>query len=322
MYGYIRPHHPELKVREQEYYRAVYCGLCRTMGKCTGQCSRATLSYDFTFFALVRMALCDREPTIHARRCAAHPTHRRPMVEPDDTLRLCAYLSAILAYHKVRDDLRDERGLKRTAATMVNPYLASLHRRALRRGHADSDRRVADAMQALVDMESARPRSVDEPAELFGALMASLLSYGLEDDREKLATTIGRHIGRWVYILDAADDFAEDMRADRYNPFACLYGDPAMSTLPSERREEVRTALLSELMGVERAFNLLDLDDRPDLRGILFNILYQGMPREAERVLFGETVDKKENTSFDDPPTPPKQRRHKPSEKHTNEPER
>ena len=35
MYGYVRTHAPELKVREQEYYRAVYCGLCRTMGKCT-----------------------------------------------------------------------------------------------------------------------------------------------------------------------------------------------------------------------------------------------------------------------------------------------
>ena len=56
MYGYIRTFDPELKVREQEYYRAVYCGLCRTMGKCTGQCSRMTLSYDFTLFALVRMA--------------------------------------------------------------------------------------------------------------------------------------------------------------------------------------------------------------------------------------------------------------------------
>ena len=73
MYGYVRTHAPELKVREQEYYRAVYCGLCRTMGKCTGQCSRMTLSYDFTYFALVRMALTGSFPAIKARRCLAHP---------------------------------------------------------------------------------------------------------------------------------------------------------------------------------------------------------------------------------------------------------
>ena len=74
MYGYLRIHAPELKVREQEYYRAVYCGLCRTMGKCTGQCSRMTLSYDFTLFALVRMALTGETAAFRRRRCMAHPT--------------------------------------------------------------------------------------------------------------------------------------------------------------------------------------------------------------------------------------------------------
>ena len=40
MYGYVRPHIPELKVGEYERYRAVYCGLCRSMGRLTGQASR------------------------------------------------------------------------------------------------------------------------------------------------------------------------------------------------------------------------------------------------------------------------------------------
>ena len=50
----------------------------------------------------------------------------------------------------------------------------------------------------------------------------------------------------------------------------------------------VRTALLAELVELECAFDLLDVADHPDLSGILSNMLYEGMPREAERVLFGE----------------------------------
>ncbi len=291
MYGYVRIHAPELKVREQEYYRAVYCGLCRTMGKCTGQCSRLTLSYDFTFFALVRMALTGESPVIRPRRCLAHPTHRRLMVEPNDTLRLCAYLSAILAYHKNRDDLRDERGYKHAAATLLNPYLASLRRRAIKRDCAEADARVMAALRALDELEATRPPSVDEPAARFGDLLAALLSYGLDGDRAILAADIGRHVGRWIYILDAADDFDADVRAHRYNPLACLYGDPNMTTLPPQKRQEIRTALLGELLGAERAFDLLDTADAPDLGGILSNILYMGMPREAERVLLGEQAD-------------------------------
>lgn len=291
MYGYVRIYAPELKVREQEYYRAVYCGLCRSMGKCTGQCSRATLSYDITFFALVRKALLGETIEVKPRRCMAHPLRRRPMAEPDDTLRLCAYLSAILAYHKIKDDRADEKGLKRAVATVATPYLSSLRRRALRRGHTVTDDRVASAMQALRHLEDERPMSVDEPADLFGNLMGALLSADLADDRAILANAIGRHIGRWIYILDAADDFEEDVRRARYNPFACLYRDPDMKSLPRERRETIRLSLMQELAGLERAFDLLDVQDNPDLCGILSNILYESLPRETTRVLALDTPD-------------------------------
>ena len=49
MFGYIRPVTAELKVKEYELYRAVYCGLCRSLGKCTGCASKLTLNYDFVF---------------------------------------------------------------------------------------------------------------------------------------------------------------------------------------------------------------------------------------------------------------------------------
>ena len=293
MYGYLRVHAPELKVREQEYYRAVYCGLCRSMGKCTGQCSRMTLSYDFTYFALVRMALTGETPAIRRHRCPVHPLRKRPMAEPTDDLALCAYMSAILAYHKIHDDLRDEQGLKRTAATAAAPFVGSFRRRAIKRGYGEADVAVANALQALCELEAARPPSVDQPASLFGELMATLLAFGLTGNPAKLARTIGYHVGRWIYILDAADDFAEDVKSQRYNPLICLYGDlltadPAMTELPETKRQELRTALLAELMELECAFDLLDIADHPDLSGILSNMLYEGMPREAERVLFGE----------------------------------
>jgi hypothetical protein len=199
-------------------------------------------------------------------------------------------MSAILAYHKIRDDLRDERGMKRTAATALSPFVDSLRRRALKRGYTQADMAVASAMKALCELEAARPPSVDEPAELFGELMAVLLSYGLDGNQAKLAHTIGRHVGRWVYILDAADDYAEDVKRGRYNPLACLYdqnagGEPLPAQLPQSKREEIKTALLCELSELECAFDLMELSENPDLGGVLRNILYLGMPKEAERVL-------------------------------------
>ena len=287
MYGYVRTHAPELRVREQEYYRAVYCGLCRTMGKCTGQCSRMTLSYDMTLFALVRLALTGTQPTFKHRRCLAHPTRKRPMAEPCDELAFCACASAILMHYKVKDDLQDERGLKRTAATAASPFVTAMRRRAVKRGYGDMDSGVYRSMKALSELEASRLPSADEPATLFGELMGSLLAYGLEGNQAKLAYTVGLHVGRWVYLIDAADDYAEDMKYRRYNALACLYGDPSMTELTEGKRQEIKTALLAELMELERAFDLLDTSGQPNLSGVLSNILYEGMPREAERVLFG-----------------------------------
>ena len=257
------------------------------MGKCTGQCSRVTLSYDMTLFALVRMALTGEKPHMTLRRCMVHPLRRRPMAAPGEELARSAYISALLSYHKVRDDLRDERGLKRTAATLLSPLLSPMRRRALKKGYEALDAMVSRAMQELWKLEASRLPSVDEPATLFGELMGDLLAYGLEGNSARLAHTIGLHVGRWIYILDAADDYAEDVKHQRYNPLVCLYGHTATPELTPDRRESLRLSLLNELAELEKAFDLLDTAEDPDLGGILSNILYMGMPEEAKRILCG-----------------------------------
>ena len=57
MYGYIRPVERELRLRESEYYRALYCGICRAQGRQCGNISRLSLSYDSVILALLRIAV-------------------------------------------------------------------------------------------------------------------------------------------------------------------------------------------------------------------------------------------------------------------------
>lgn len=49
MFGYVRPNRDELKVRELRDYEALYCGLCRALGRRHGFFARFFLNYDFTF---------------------------------------------------------------------------------------------------------------------------------------------------------------------------------------------------------------------------------------------------------------------------------
>ncbi|MBR7184621.1 MAG: hypothetical protein IKD37_03330 [Clostridia bacterium] len=291
MFGYIKPHSPELRVREDAYYRGIYCGLCRTMGRCTGCLSRLTLSYDFTCLALIRLAAAGEPVAFRPRRCAAHPLTRRAVAEPNEALRYCARTAALLGYHKLRDDIDDERGWHRTRARLALPMLAAMRRRAIRGdGSIDAlDGEIGEALDALHALEAAGTPSVDQPADAFGALMRALAAHGLEGSAARVAGQLGHHFGRWLYVLDALDDYADDCRLGRYNPFAAARGGVPID---EAARQTYADALTAELMAAEAALDLLDLDRNPDNAGVLRNLLYLGMPRAAQKVLFPEAEEK------------------------------
>lgn len=280
MLGYVRADALELRMREQQYYRAIYCGLCHRMGKCTGQCSRMTLSYDFVFLAALRLSLAGQAPEIRKQRCVRHPFRARPTLAPCESLDFCADASAILCYHKLRDDLADERGMKRLRAAILRPFFGSAYRRARKRRPA-LDGVIGERLGALSAIEaSPAGSSADALAECFGEMMAAVFSEGLSDHDARLARAIGRSVGRWIYLADAADDFCQDLRRDRFNPYRVTFGDRPSDT----DWESVRLAMTAHLYEAERAFLLIDSYPAPELREILANILYLGLPDTAARV--------------------------------------
>ena len=281
MLGYIKTATPELRVREHAFYRALYCGLCKHMGKCTGQCSRMTLSYDFVFLAAVRMTLTRETVTLKKERCIVHPLRRRLTVKDSATLSYCADASALLVYHKLMDDIADERGGKRLKAMLMRPFFRSAYRRAQKR-LPELDGVISQHLRALATYEKdteASP-SADQPALYFGDLMAAVCAEGLQGAEARIASNIGRAIGRWVYLVDAADDFEEDRKRGRFNPYLRLFGDHPTD----EDWENVRLALTALLCDAERAYLLMDEFPAPELREILSNLLYLGLPQTGERI--------------------------------------
>ena len=285
MFGYIRVNKPECRVREYEYYRGVYCGLCHALGKCTGQCSRLMLGYDFTFMALVRLAMAGATPTFKRSACIAHPFRRRPMAKPErgseaeEIFSLCACATALLSYHKVMDDVTDEKGLRRMRAMCLRPLMAGPRKRARKR-YEELESSICRGLLALSEIEKSDCSSMDAPAEAFGRLLSDVFSYGLADGQKRIAAEIGFRVGKWIYLVDAADDYEEDIKKGRYNPLARAYGE----SLTADERESLAEALIYELRQAERGFDLIDYPDA-NSRGVVENIIYAGMPSVAKHVL-------------------------------------
>lgn len=278
MFGYVRVQKEELRLREYADYRAVYCGLCRAMGKCTGQCSRLSLSYDAVFLYLIRAAARNIKPVFSTGRCFVHPLCRRRFAVVDDELTFAARASALLTYGKLCDDLADERGVKRAAKALLLPFFRAANRRADLRA---PEKTVTEDLAALSALEKEETPSVDAPCEVFGHLLGEVFAFGLAGDAEKITRAIGYRTGRWIYAVDAADDLEKDARDGQYNPFLLLYG--GMPT-PAQKAE-IEKALTYDLQALAAALDLLPSGELTD---IAKNIVYLGMPSAAHRALADE----------------------------------
>lgn len=297
MFGYIKPVPAELKVKEYELYRSIYCGLCSALGSNTSCVSRLTLSYDFVFLALVRMSLAGETGRIEKRRCLAHPTKRRAVLTGAPQLDYCARISAVLTYHKVLDDIADDRGWKRLSSRLLLPAAKMIRKRAekgVRTAQPDIaplDTFISGKLAELSNLERENILSPDRAAELFGDLMAAVSSYGFESGgtSARIAETIGRHIGRFIYIADAADDLAADLKSGAYNPFRIPDGDSMVEF--EKNTGAVRNSLTMELIGIERAVELMDFSSVPEYGSIVKNIIYLGLPSLIERILTKKKSD-------------------------------
>ena len=280
MFGYIKAYKPELRFREYEYYRAAYCGLCRAMGKCGGCRARATLSYDMVFALLARMAVSGTSPEFYTGTCALHPLKKRTFMKLNPELEFTARASAMLAYEKLSDDVADERGVKRLAARIARANLKKSNALASA-ALPELSGKISEGLAELSALEEKNEPSVDMPADIFGSIMANIMSYGYGGANEKIAREIGMRAGRWVYILDALDDCEDDQKKGRYNPFLALDGK-----CPNEAQKREMLLLISaEPSAIKNALDLAEREDRRDLFEILENVLTYGMKQSAESVI-------------------------------------
>ena len=277
MFGYVKPNQAELLVKEYEFYKAVYCGVCRSLKKCTGTFSNVLHSYDSVFLALVRMLyIPDSQIGREKRRCIAHPIKRKNMLKSNDATDYTAKAFAILTYYKIKDDISDEKLLKKMATGILNPIFASAKNKASMKELADTCR---EKLNAITELEKKKTASVDEPAKLFGELLGAVFSGELSGDDKLITYTLGFHLGKFIYAADAAEDYDKDRRRGSYNPYVEMYGGAELS---DENKSTIKCALLLECKKIESAVNLLPFGRRAIIENIINNIIYLGLPKRIE----------------------------------------
>ena len=281
MFGYIRPQKEQLRVWEYELFRAAYCGLCHTLGHRYGPVWRFLLNYDFCYLAILLSGTAGTPCSFCSRRCISSPLKPRRVLEQSPSLEYAADATVLLSYHKVRDGIRDEKGLRRFGMRLA----AFLMRRGCRRAAAyrpTLERAIRENMQALIALEDARCPSLDRAADTFARILAAAAEDLPAERTARPLRELLYHTGRWIYIADAWNDAAEDIKSGSYNPI--VLRDSLTKPPEGAQTDEIRDTLELSCAAAARAYDLLELGS---FGGIVGNVLYLGMPAVAGQIRSG-----------------------------------
>ncbi len=264
MFGYVRAYKPDMTFSQYDIYKGIYCSLCKQIGKRYGLISRMTLSYDMTFFALVRLCVKDECVKFTKSVCSFNPLKKcLDCCNNNSELEYCADVSMLLVYYKFLDNIDDSKGIRRFLLKLLKPYFNRIHKKAIKKCRSADD--ILAEMRKTQQKAEQKKIGIDECAHPSAKALAELISSGTDYQKEILYR-FGYMTGRWVYIADAADDYDEDKKSNGFNPLLTYEKSDAMKIA-----EEALNLTLSELT---ESFNLLKMNC---LKPIVSNIINEGM---------------------------------------------
>jgi len=280
MFGYVRVNKPEMKVKEYEAYRGIYCSLCRSMRKSFGMLSALTLSYDLTFFALARLSFGGKIPSFRSGRCPYNPSKKCNYCQNgEEELRYAAAVSMMMFYFKVRDNISDGSLLRKLIMYLVLPYALIKYKKA-KKLYKEAALIIEKAMEEQAATEKSGTDSPDRAAHCSADALGRLLDLGFGNEN---IYRFGYGTGKFVYLCDALDDIEKDIKKKNYNVFVKKYN--LDSTPDGQVREEIKMSLNMCLAMVGEAYGKAE---NKSLSPVMENIIYEGTENTMNEILKGK----------------------------------
>lgn len=255
MFGYVVLSQGATK-EEKKTYREFYCGLCRVLKDKFGSAGQLCLSYDMTFLSLLLSDIEDSPITRRDERCMVHPLKKRTSVTTE-VMDCTSDMQILISYCNLIDDVSDEDKGK-SLLEKIKPFIPEIEKKYPRQVEA-----AKTCMALLHEEEKNGNKDLDKNALITGNFIGEVF---VRDDSNFFAPglrSVGIELGKFIYIIDAAEDRKSDKRKGLYNP------------IPEGMTEkEIKDKLLDAASLAASSFEKLPLDDYVS---VMSNILYSGI---------------------------------------------
>ena len=287
MFGYVRVDTPYLYIKDNELYRAMYCGVCKGIAETSGNAARMGLSYDVTFLSVIMHNILGVDVKIEKQHCLTHCVRTRPMAEVDELTRQLGALNTVLVYYKYTDDINDgDKG--RGKRLWFKQGFKKVSKR-----YPEIVKIVSEHLAEQEKTEQAKVDSVDRAADATANMLAAFSDYALGEKATAHTHNLFYAVGKWIYLIDALDDYDKDKKKGAYNPFLLAYKAECKKALvEGENAEEVAFIFRSVFFDIRENLSKIPFRFNTDLSD---NILLRGIPAVTKRIMEGKTCDGKCN---------------------------
>ncbi|NCA67169.1 MAG: hypothetical protein EOM87_03790 [Clostridia bacterium] len=279
MFGYILPDKPNMYVKDYTLYRAYYCGLCKSTKKYYGNLMRFSVNYDVTFLDIIIHGLKGVKAEILEGVCALNPVQKKPFVKKDDISAAMVHLNVLLADFKSRDDMADAPSGKKR---LVKRFLKRKTIKA-RQALPEEARILDETYIKQQEFERQNIASMDRAADAFSVAMRQIFKAQLREKYSDSVGVIAYNLAKFVYLMDAIDDFEQDCARGEYNALRLMYKDIVT------KRELIDTAniTLDEMVNgiladIREAYEQVEITIN---EGIVTNTLWFGLRARAQSIM-------------------------------------
>ncbi len=282
MFGYVNVDRSEMLGKDFDTYKAIYCSLCKQLGKEYSFLARFILSYDCTFYAVVALALAEDCPGFCTGRCKFNPLKKcNYLNKGEEDLSKAAALSIITAYYKIIDNISDGSILEKLVCYVLKPVFSIWHKKA-KENYPQLEEAVATMSESQFEVEKDRDCSIDKSADPTAKMLSSVMAELSADETDsKIYSTFGYFLGKWIYLIDAANDYDDDLKRNSFNPYIIAFNNDKEGHI-NDINESLNTCLSQMFL----AYNLIKVKrfDR-----IIENVLIHSLPKKQRSVLYKES---------------------------------
>lgn len=277
MFGYVKPDSPNLYVKDVVLYKALYCGLCKSIGLYVGEKARMVLNYDLAFLSGFLHNVMNVDVTVKKQRCAIHWIKSRPVALPDELSQRIGALNVILAYEKIIDDINDSNKGRGKKSFFKSSY------KKVKRKEPELCKIVSKGYKKLCDYENAGGNSVNVSAEFFGQLLSDIVEYLSGEYCTDDVKNVAFNLGKWIYVIDALDDFDKDKKKGEFNPFINEYPEISTKKELVEKHREYLQFTFGDIMA-EIAFSNKNIKYCFN-HDLIDNVLTKGLLAETKKIM-------------------------------------